>query len=91
MANLLGTHRTMATVISRTSHTPNSVDADVMKCGGCGLVGGCHSVCDEEDQKWEAMELRLSKEDMAKSVELESLIVQDLVTRHHSHIQLRVP
>ena len=88
MANLLGTHRTMATVISRASHTPNSVNADIMKCG---VVGGCHSVCDEEDQKWEAMELRLSKEDVAKHVELESLIVQDLVARHHNYIQLCVP
>lgn len=90
MANLLGSHRNMATVISRTNHAPSSTE-DSMTCGGCGQSEGCHSMCDGEDQKWEAMELRLSKEDMVNNVELEKLIVQDLVVKHHNYMQLCVP
>ena len=79
MANVLGYHRTMVTIISRATDMRSPDDG--MQCGGRGQAGGCRSLC-ESEQLWEALEIRLSKEDMAKNIELESLIVQYLVTRH---------
>ena len=35
---------------------------------------------------WNALELRLSRDEISKGTELESLIISDLVVRHQKHL-----
>jgi len=87
VANLLGRHRTSATVVARpTTGTPTTPSSS-MVCEGCGEEGSCHSKCEEGEVQWEALEVKLSQDDVAKNIELESVLVQDLVLRHQNHLR----
>ena len=91
VANLLGRHRTSATVVARPTGvpaTPSPSPTPTVVCEGCGEKGSCHSLCEEGELKWEALKLMLSQDDVAKNVELESVLVQDLVLRHQNHLRL---
>ena len=61
--------------------------------GGCGEgVAGGVVIADsgkeeeEEEEEWEALQLQLSREDISRDIELESLIIKDLFVRHQNYL-----
>lgn len=69
VANLLKSYQSTVTVVTKTP--PTSTDID----GGEEVEAG-------DGSEWEALVLKLSREDISSDTELEDLIVRDLVVRH---------
>lgn len=82
IANLLASHRTTVTIVTRLPPPPpRSGDA------AADDVGVAESDTQEEAwPEWEALRLHLSRDDLSRGTELESFIVRDLAIRHQNHI-----
>ena len=72
MGNVLGSHRTSATIVSR---------GPAMLSGEGQGMGGC----DQDSPMWEELHLELSQEDVSSHTELEQLLIQNLVGRHQAY------
>lgn len=76
---MLGTYHTTVTMVSRTRGDS--------KTGACdeGMVGRCGGVVDDATE-WEALKVQLSRDDLARDIELELLIIADLAVRHKNYL-----
>ena len=79
IANLLASYRTTVTMVTRTTVDEHE---ETGGGGGGGGEGVVRDSCGSEASKWEALQLQLSREDISRGVELESLLVRDLALRH---------
>lgn len=76
---MLGTHHTTVTMVTRPRGD------SVAKACDEGMGGGCEEVTDD-GVEWETLRLQLSREDLSRDVELESLIITDLAVRHKDYL-----
>lgn len=85
MANLLASYRTTVTMVTRLQ--PCMATSGEGACGHEREEGmeGCGNK-EEACPDWEALKLQLSREEISKGTELESLIVSDLTIRHQKYI-----
>lgn len=67
VANLLESYQSTVTVVTKTPPTLGDDSEEEIEAG---------------DSEWEALRLQLSREDISRDTELESLIIRDLIIRH---------
>lgn len=79
VANLLASHRTTVTMVTRAVTLVGSGCNDGQVSAS---VDATHLGVSAE---WEALQLQLSRDDLSRGSELESLIIADLITRHQSY------
>ena len=82
MANLLGSHNTTVTMVTRTAPplaTPDKKNEGVAE----DKMGVAE---DSVEAEWEALKLHLSRDELTAGTELESLIIRDLTIRHQTSI-----